>query len=116
MTDAPRARRGVGDYALAVEAAVGLAMARVAIAILPFQRIAAWTTRGIGEHGPVEPERGRAFDDVRCAMAAAAARLPGDGRGVTRALAAQAMLRRRGGPSALVYGARRQAGDLDAHV
>jgi transglutaminase superfamily protein len=116
MTEVSRRRRRARDYALAVEAAVGLAMARVAVAILPFQRISAWTRRGVSGNGPADRERGRVIEDVRWAVAAAAARLPGDTRCFPRALAAQAMLRRRGVPSALVYGARPQAGQLDAHV
>jgi len=53
---------------------------------------------------------------VRWAIAAAAARLAGDTVCFPRALAARAMLRRRGVPSTLTYGARTRRDQFDAHV
>jgi hypothetical protein len=108
-------RRNGRDYALALEAATHLIGARVALVLLPFRRIATWTAREMPERRRTDAERCRAIADVRWAVAAAAARLPGIVC-FPRALAAQQMLRRRGIASTLTYGARTRGEALDAHV
>src|SRR5436190_3278339 len=115
MMTPERRRRGGREFALVCEAGAHLIVARGALLVVPFRRIAAWTTRAVPARRLSEPQRRRAIDDVRWAVAAAAARLPGM-RCLARALAAQEMLRRRGMVSALTYGARPRGTALDAHV
>lgn len=103
-------------YALAAEAAASLIAARAGLRVVPFRRVAAWTTRPVGGRVISDRARTRAIADVRWAIAAAGARLPGATLCFPRALAAQAMLRRRGVASALTYGTRRRGNALDAHV
>jgi hypothetical protein len=105
------------DYVLAFEAAVGLLWARVLLGAVPFRRIASWSTREVrGRRLSDAEHRSRAIADVRWAIAAAGASLHGATACFPRALAAQAMLRRRGVATTMTYGARPSAGWLEAHV
>ncbi len=121
MAEAPPGRRrGLADWRLAVEAALWLAAAGVALRVLSFARLAALASGGVEERSEPasDPESppGRA-DAARIgrAVAAAAARAPWRPLCFERGLAAHFMLRRRGRRSTLYYGAR--AGEtLDAHV
>lgn len=115
-TPAPeRSRRGVRDYALVIEAAACLAIARVALATLPFERIRASShLRSRGEL--IGAARQSAIEDVRWAIGAAGSRLPGSTLCFPRALAAQAMLRRRHVATTLTFGARVRGDRFDAHV
>ena len=110
-----RRRLRVRDYILALEAAVCLLSARVRLVAVPFRWIAARTTRPVRNDVLPGADRSRAIADVRWGIAAAAARLPGM-TCFPRALAAQAMLRRRGVSTTMTYGARPGADGLDAHA
>jgi hypothetical protein len=111
-----RSRRTVRGYALALEAACYLACARAALVLIAFRHIAAYCTRGPRRTLAAGEARERALRDVRWAVAAAAARLPGKTVCFPRALAAQAMLRRRGVATTMTYGARSRSEQLEAHV
>ena len=111
-----RSRRTVRDYALALEAACCLACARAALVAFAFRHIAAYCTRELRRQAPDGAGRDRAIRAVRWAVAAAAARLPGRTVCFPRALAAQAMLRRRGVATTMIYGARSRRDQLAAHV
>ena len=112
----PRARRlAFGQYERAVEAAAHLIAARGALAVFPFRRIAAWSMRDVRARRLTDTERHCAVADVRWAIDAAAARLPGM-ICYPRALAAQQMLRRRGVATTLTYGVCTRDAALDAHA
>lgn len=86
-----------GDVPCLLEAGAGLAVARAAILVVPFRRIA----RILGEPGvetprdPLPREEEEAALRVGWAVRAVAARTPWDSRCLAQALAAMAMLRRR---------------------
>jgi hypothetical protein len=107
----------LGRYLRIIEAAVWLIAARAAIALIPFKRLVRFF---VLKPRPVDlsPEaRQRALDEVRRAIASAAHRLPGEFVCFPQAVAAQAMLRRRGVPTTLYYGAALVPGEgLTAHV
>lgn len=91
--------------------------ARVAIRTLPFR----WLVRSFkiepSHRAPYADGGRRAREDVRQAIASAARHLPGASVCFPRAVAAQAMLRRRGLATTLYYGAAVRADDgLVAHV
>lgn len=97
------AGRDSHDVALAGEALVLLAAARLAVWLLPFSRarrlLLAWSRFGRAPH-PVE--------HLAWAVAAAARRLPAPFRAcLPQALAAEALLRRHGAPAELIIGVRR---------
>jgi Transglutaminase-like superfamily len=105
------------DRALLVESLVALCLASLIIALLPFRsavRATAWFGRSAL---PAEPERDAARRRVRWAILAVSARLPWRVRCFQRGLAAHWMLRRRGLPAELHYGAAtRSGGAVHAHV
>jgi hypothetical protein len=109
-------RRRPRDYALACEAALHLAAARIALGVVPFHVMVQFCTRGVRGGALSGGARDQAIRDVRWAVAAAAARLPGDTVCLPRALCANVMLRRRRVPATLTYGARTRRGRLEAHV
>jgi Transglutaminase-like superfamily len=95
------------------EAAVMLLLARLAVRFVPPARIFAWANR--------PPRRIRRFatDEIsRIAWAVEnlGAKTWTNAPCLPRALAAQAMLRRRGIAGRLCLGVRRAAGELDAHA
>lgn len=95
-----RAQRG-----LLWEAIAALAIARVALACVPFSRIAAWLgTAGAESPATVTPEQAQAAEAVGWAVSALARRVPWDGRCFAQALAASAMLRRRGVDGTVSFG------------
>jgi hypothetical protein len=105
------------DRLLLLEAALWLAAAGLAIAVLPFRhvgRLAAFPVRG-----PEPPQQKRLIDAcrIRWALLACSRRVPWRTMCFEQGLAAQFMLRRRGIPSILYYGAASddQRG-LSAHV
>jgi hypothetical protein len=111
----------MGDWLLAAEAALWLAAAGVALRVLTFARLAALASGRGGERRarrrPASPGFTPQAEAARIgwAVAAAAGRAPWRALCFERGLAAHFMLRRRGRPSTLYYGAR--AGEaLDAHV
>jgi hypothetical protein len=88
-----------------VEAILWLAVAGLAIAVLPFRNIGLLAARPIGR--PNVPHQAR-LNKVRCirwAIIVSAARVPWRALCFQQGLAAQLMLRRRGIPSVLYYGA-----------
>lgn len=106
----PAARR-----ALLVEATAALAVAAIAVAALPFQRV---TARIRHPDGPIPSGADRLahIDDVRWAVAACARRAPWRAKCLEQGLAAILLLRRRGVPAALHYGLARDGSGLAAHA
>ena len=98
----PQARR------LASEAAINMLAARVALAFLPFARIARWMGpfsepgSAAAGGGPADPAL---VAPLRAAIATVAAQLPFRSDCLVQALAAQAMCRRRGIASTVHMGA-----------
>ena len=94
-----------------------LGAASLAIQLLPFRRLIRILTRALPGVESTGPERSRAIADVRRAVLAAAARLPNRPRCFPQAVAAQAMLRRRGVVSTVCYGVTTASDQgLGAHV
>src|SRR5262245_14978261 len=93
------------DRQLLVEAIVWLAVARFALAILPFRHLGFLAARPIRRPRP--PLRARSIRVRRTgwAIVKTARRVPWRARCFEQGLAAQLMLRRRGVPSVLYYGA-----------
>jgi len=101
------------DRALLAEAMALVASASLAVAILPFKRVAAIAAGAPGK----DDAPPRSVRRIRWAVDAAARRSPWRALCIEQGLAAQAMLRRRGYKAALHYGVKRDAeGELAAHV
>ena len=100
------------------EALAALAIARLAMASLPFRRIAAWLgTPGAESPAAATAEEMRAAQEIGWAVGALARRVPWDGRCLAQALAATGMLRRRGLEGTVSFGARRgESAGFDAHA
>ena len=100
------------------EALAALTIAKVAMATLPFRRIAAWLgTPGAESPATAAPEEIRTAEEVGWAVAVLARRVPWDGRCLAQALAATGMLRRRGLEGTVSFGARRgESAGFDAHA
>ena len=95
-----RGMRGA-QFLLLVEAALFLALARLAILVLPFRRIVPWL-----ERSPDEPQRDAVqIATVRQAVEIAARNVPWNAVCLPQAMACKAMLARRGQGSALHIGA-----------
>jgi transglutaminase-like putative cysteine protease len=109
----PRARRR-----LLWEALAALTIAKVAMASLPFRRIAAWLgTPGAESPATAAPEEIRTAKEVGWAVGVLARRVPWDGRCLAQALAATGMLRRRGLEGTVSFGAcRGESAGFDAHA
>jgi hypothetical protein len=91
------------------EAMVSLAIARVAMACVPFRCIAAWLgTPGAESPATVPPEVAGAAESIGWAVSALGPRVPWDGRCFAQALAAAAMLRRRGVEGTVSFGVREE--------
>ncbi|TCT07517.1 lasso peptide biosynthesis B2 protein [Aquabacter spiritensis] len=106
---------------MALEAGACLAAARVATGLLPFRIIAGW----LGPFVPpaaapapfVRADHKRAAQEIGWAVRSVAAHAPFKAVCLQQALAAHAMLRRRGIPSVVRFGAGRgDAKPLDAHA
>jgi hypothetical protein len=97
---------------------IALLMARVAMALLPFRRIAAWLgTPGVESPATAAAEEMRAAQEVGWAVGAVARRVPWDGRCLAQALAATGMLRRRGLEGTVSFGAGQgESAGFDAHA
>lgn len=110
--------------ALLAEAAVHLTLARASLRVLPFSRIARRLGRfrqtAAAEEGrtlPVAPEQRRLAANVAWVIERAAFHLPFDASCLPQALAARAMLRKRGVASVFVLGVGRSpSGRLEAHA
>jgi hypothetical protein len=111
----PRLDRLTGaDWLLLAEALPTLAWASVAIALLPFRRVAATASRHRPADGPAGPATPR---KIVWAVNAWGRRVPWRAVCFQRGLAAHRMLRRRGYPSILHYGVgQEEAKGLAAHV
>ncbi len=109
----PRRRRS-----LLAEALAALALARISMAILPFRRIAAWLgTPGIETPLSADDSQVTTARDIGWAVACVARRVPWDGRCLAQAIAASAMLRRRGLQGTVNFGAERGGSkELIAHA
>lgn len=107
------ARLGPSEWPLLAEALATLALASLAIALLPFRKVAAAASaRG---RRPL-PARADAVARARWAVEAWSRRVPWRTVCFQRGLALHWMLRRRGIGSVLLYGARREGEGLAAHV
>jgi hypothetical protein len=111
------ARRSPAVYLRGVEAASYLTAACLAIRFLPFRQMVAIFRRALPCPEVTGAARSRAIEDVRRAVLAAAARLPNRPVCYPQAVAAQAMLRRRGVGTTLCCGVNTTHGHgLDAHM
>ena len=103
---------------LICEALLALAMARVAMACIPFKRIAAW----LGTAGTETPASAADHEilmaqEIGWAVSAVARRVLWDGRCLGQALAATGMLRRRGLEGTVSFGAGRdESAEFTAHA
>ncbi|WP_188578714.1 lasso peptide biosynthesis B2 protein (plasmid) [Tistrella bauzanensis] len=112
-----------------IEAGLGLATAVLSVKLIPFRRLAAWSSRPLpsGKAMPPvteEPDSLKADPDFRTAwqigrlVAIAARKVPFAAVCLPQALVGQGMLRRRGVPTEIVYGVKRQTpgGGIEAHA
>ena len=105
------------DRRILLEATLWLAAANLTIAFLPFRQVGRLAARPIGRQKLPPQTRVREVERVRRAIIIAARRVPWRAVCFQQGLAAQLMLRRRGVPSVLYYGAALGNGsDLSAHV
>ena len=119
MTAALRKWRGLAwpDRALLCEAVFLLALARVAIAALPFRWLVRLLGRGDSAAAPLADMPEALITRVRWAVIAGAGRVPWRAVCFQQGVAAHWMLRRRGVPSVLYYGTAPDAAKgLAAHV
>lgn len=101
---------------LLFEAALSLAVASVALAILPFRKTANLSSK-LGSARPPAPNPTALIVEVRSAVESAALRMPFRAKCFERGLAARMMLRRRGVATTLFYGAAvSDAKEVQAHV
>jgi hypothetical protein len=105
------------DRALLVESFAWLAIASLAIAVLPFPSISAIASRGTRLISAAAGARQDLVSRIRWAVGAASARVPWRAVCFQQGLAAHLMLRRRGIDSVLYYGAAHTPDSaLSAHV
>jgi hypothetical protein len=105
------------DRLLLLEAMLSLAVAEFAIAWLPFRHVGRLAARPVRRPEPPEQTRQREVKRVRWAIVVSASRVPWRAMCFQQGLAAQFMLRRRGFPSILYYGAASDdQRNLSAHV
>jgi hypothetical protein len=100
------------------EALFALALARIAMACVPFRRIAAWLGMpGAESPSTASPEETRTAEAIGWALGALGPRVPWDGRCLAQALAATGMLRRRGLEGTVAIGARAgSSAGFEAHA
>jgi Transglutaminase-like superfamily len=110
----PRQNRlRMSDLPMLAEGLAALALASLAIAVLPFKKVAAAASVA----GPREARRdAETVRRVRGAVQGWGRRVPWKAVCFQRGLALHWMLRRRGIRSVLLYGARRKGDGLAAHV
>ena len=105
------------DRFLLSEAVLGLGIAGLAIAVLPFRSVGFLAGRPIRRPELPRQERLNNVQRIRWAITRAAARVPWRTMCFEQGLAAQLMLRRRGIPAVLYYGAKQDDHrGLNAHV
>jgi Transglutaminase-like superfamily len=105
------------DRFLLLEATLWIAVAGFAIAVLPFRHLGLLAARPIRQAKPAHQLRAIMVGRIRWAIITVTRRVPWRALCFEQGLAAQLMLRRRGIPSVLYYGA--ATGDrtgLSAHV
>jgi hypothetical protein len=114
-----------GMKGLVIEAAVLLAVSRIALRAIPFRRLSPYLGRFVPPDDPRvglcrEPADARSVETarrVRRAVNSASRHVPFEAVCLPQAMAAQAMLRRRGIACAMHFGARKgEAQALDAHA
>jgi hypothetical protein len=93
--------KSVADQGMVCEAIILLALARMAVLTVPFRFIAAWAGR-VPDTGAADPEL---LARVRTAVTTAARNVPWNAVCLPQAMAAKAMLARRGQGSAFHLGA-----------
>ena len=98
---------------MACEALVWLAVAAFTLRAFPFKAVIGLAVRPLRRSAPSEPAATDLAADIRWAVLAAARRAPWRTVCIHRGLAAQIMLRRRGAPSRLYYGARSGGARVD---
>lgn len=113
VTRPRRTRPSLADGAMLAEALAALALASLAIAFLPFRRVAAFASPSAREPARTDAETVRR---ARSAITGWSRRVPWRTVCFQKGLALHWMLRRRGIPSVLLYGARRDGDGLAAHV
>jgi hypothetical protein len=105
------------DQRILLEATLWLAVAALAINVLPFRQIGRLAARPTGRPEPPPQLRPREVKCIGRAIIVCASRVPWRAACFQQGLAAQFMLRRRGVPSVLYYGAAPDKGrGLSAHV
>src|SRR5262245_55324563 len=105
------------DRLLLVEATLWLAVAGLGSAVLPFRQIGRVAARPIRRPELPQQARQKEVKRIRWAIVATARRVPWRAMCFQQGLAAQLMLRRRGVPSVLYYGAAPdERSGLSAHV
>jgi hypothetical protein len=112
-TRSPPARRSLSDWLLLAEALAALSLASMAIALLPFRKVAAAASARGHRTTRDDSEMVRR---VRGAVQGWARRVPWKAVCFQRGLALHWMLRRRGIRSVLLYGVRHREDGLAAHV
>jgi hypothetical protein len=90
---------------LLLEATLLLAVARFAIDVIPFRYVGRIAARQVSRQEPSRQARTNAVQRVCWAIATCARHVPWRAKCFEQGLAAQFMLRRRGAPSVLYYGA-----------
>jgi hypothetical protein len=90
---------------LLIDALLWLTLARMAIIVLPFRHIGRLASRPVRGRKPSKQSRTAPSRRIRWAVVACARRVPWRAMCFEQGLAAHLMLRRRGVPSVLYYGA-----------
>ena len=106
-----------GHRFLLLETAVYLALARLAIVVVPFRRLAPWLGATMAESPRAEPRIGELGWRLGWAVRIASRYVPWQTRCLVRAIAGKMLLKRRGIPSTLYLGlAKEEDGQLAAHA
>ena len=93
------------DRRLVVETTLGLALARIAVIVLPLRRLGWLASRPLLRPEPQPMERAESVRRIRWAITACASRVPWRALCFEQGLAAQLLLRRRGIAAVLYVGA-----------
>jgi hypothetical protein len=104
------------DRLLLLEAILWLVITGIVIAVLPFRHVGLLAARKIRRRKLPLQVRAEKVRRIRWAIVTTAARLPWRALCFHQGLAAQLMLRRRGIPAVLYYGAAQDRNGLHAHV
>ena len=98
-------RMPIPDRWLVVETTLGLALARIAVLVLPLRRLGWLASRPVRQPEPPPQARAETIRRVRWAIGACASRVPWRAQCFEQGLAAQFLLRRCGIPAVLCVGA-----------